>query len=112
MKKIIHLLFISIVLSSCSKDDDSLNTMEVLWVDSQYSTCINFLGEEYPCLSIQSNAIIVENAWTYHHGIEGFDYQEGFIYRILIKREKLKDEYIDGPSYRSYLIKVLSKEEI
>ena len=111
MKKIIYLVLTLTLLVSCSKDDDTFKSPETLWIDSEYAICNSLFGEEYQCLSAQSNEIIIEDEWASFNNIDGFSYEEGYIYRVKVGYTKL-DEGNEGPSYSVYLIELISKDPI
>ncbi len=43
--------------------------------------------------------------------IEGFEYQPGFIYKLKVKEEKMRDVPADASSIKYTLLKVLEKKE-
>ncbi|MGM9511177.1 DUF4377 domain-containing protein [Larkinella sp. GY13] len=98
------LLFLIVLFSSCDKSDlkPDLITMEVA---DHYQDCTG-VGP-MKCLLVK-----IDGApnWTFHYaGIEGFAYEEGFEYKLTVKREKIKNPPADGSSIRYTLVNVIEK---
>jgi hypothetical protein len=49
--------------------------------------------------------------WEYfYEQIEGFAYEPGFIYKLLVAKESVKNPSADSPSVKYLLIREISKE--
>jgi heat shock protein HslJ len=53
-----------------------------------------------------------EDEWrNYYNELEGFEYEEGYEYRLKVKMESLGNSYKDVSDYKYYLVEVISKIE-
>lgn len=60
------------------------------------------------CLQIRENK---EDEWTlFYDEIEGFDYKEGFTYKIEVNISKLKNSPADGPTIKYKLVNLIYQE--
>ncbi len=109
MRKLTVLLFlITIILISltigCDRDEEHIETLII----GPYRTeCPSFSGSD--CY-LEFN----EEAGKWHffyEGIQGFDYEEGFIWTLKVRLEDRGTEIQDVGRYAYHLIEVLSKEE-
>ena len=115
MKKIIALILLTSVIS-CSqtkniKKETIVNSNnQVYWVNSSKVPCTGVTPMN--CLQVQKNEVINPNQWEFFYDeINGFEYEEGFIYKIEVKEEQLPKNEVpaDASSIRYTLIKVISK---
>lgn len=70
-------------------------------------------SELVPCDMTESMTCMVVNGDVFHDTIEGFEYEEGFIYRLRIEREDLypnSEPPLDMSRYRYRLVDVVEKE--
>ena len=103
--------FCIILTLSCSSDDEN-NSIELFWVDSARVNCTGAF--EQLCYLIQNNEIVIDDDWNFlYDSIDGFDsqYEEGFIYRIKVRREFISNPPADASSYIYSLIEIISKEK-
>lgn len=94
-------------LIGCSKDSDR----SIMRINFYTETCI---GERAgaTCLLVQFDEQLDTDMWSYfNEPIEGFQYQEGYIYRLRVRKETIKDPPMDGSSMRFILLDVLSKQK-
>ena len=104
---ILGLLF----LFGCSKDKKDGFTDEIIMlVDSKYVDTLNsaiWHADKSLYIKIEG-----EGDWypLYNNGIEGFDYVEGFDYKLQIQRTYVKNPPADGSHHIYKLIKILEKE--
>lgn len=101
-----HFLYLIVLVlsSSCNKNELKPAVITMLVAD-QYQDCVGVAPQK--CLLVK-----IEGApnWTNHYsGIEGFTYEEGFEYKLSVKREKIKNPPQDGSSLRYTLVKVIEK---
>ena len=61
------------------------------------------------CLLIQDNSEPNSQPTLFYSNIEGFDYVEGFEYRILVESLAVANPPADAPSKRYRLVQLLSK---
>jgi hypothetical protein len=65
------------------------------------------------CLRIQEGNEIGSGAWKeFGSSIDGFAYEEGFTYLIVVRTERILDPVTEMPVIKYTLIKVLSKDKV
>ncbi|GAB3902609.1 hypothetical protein GCM10028803_29580 [Larkinella knui] len=106
MNRVLSAFYVGLFLlfSSCDKSTlkPDLITMQVA---DHYQDCTG-VGP-MKCLLVKIDGAA---NWTYHYfGIEGFNYEEGFEYKLTVKREKIDNPPADGSSIRYILVKVIEK---
>lgn len=119
MKKHIFILIALLIgLSSCSESDDSNTrfTEEIpegtnLRVNYFTSTCQGLITQE--CMLIQEGEILGTKDWNFFYsGIEGFEYEAGFVYNLEIIKTTIENPPADGSSIKYELIRIISKEVV
>lgn len=111
----IHLLLFSLLILgiiSCktATKNNALNTVEkTFWINSAKLPCQG-VGP-MSCLQVQDGEKIEEGRWqNFFSNIEGFEYEPGNIYRIVVAVEQLPPPIpADASSLRYRLVKVISK---
>lgn len=111
----IHLLLFSLLILgiiSCktTTKNNALNTVEkTFWINSAKLPCQG-VGP-MSCLQVQDGEKIEEGRWqNFFSNIEGFEYEPGNIYRIVVAVEQLPPPIpADASSLRYRLVKVISK---
>lgn len=111
----IHLLLFSLLMLgiiSCktATKNNALNTVEkTFWINSAKLPCQG-VGP-MSCLQVQDGEKIEEGRWqNFFSNIEGFQYEPGNIYRIVVAVEQLPPPIpADASSLRYRLVKVISK---
>ncbi|EMS33597.1 hypothetical protein C943_04476 [Mariniradius saccharolyticus AK6] len=111
----IHLLLFSLLILgmiSCktATKNKALNTVEkTFWINSAKLPCQG-VGP-MSCLQVQDGEKIEEGKWqNFFSNIEGFEYEPGNIYRIVVAVEQLPPPIpADASSLRYRLVKVISK---
>jgi heat shock protein HslJ len=115
------------VVFSCSNTDHSIKSKEnssptsnhstlqdneyIYWVNSLKAECVGVAPMQ--CLQIQKGNELNTDVWElFYDTIKGFKYEQGFIYKIIVKEEPIPSNQIpaDGSSKRYILIKVLEKQ--
>lgn len=84
----------------------------IYWVNSQKVDCVG-VGP-MRCTQVQKGAKLGEQDWEFFYDeIEGFDYEEGYIYKLMVKEtSKPKNEVpADASSIRYELLEVLDKQK-
>lgn len=113
MKKAIFLLIISLITVTC-KDDDELIEITSIRVNHYLDTgFVTFFGNLGVLNTIQEgDQIGQEEFLSSYEGIQGFQYELGFIHDLLVKKIQIPNPPQDGSSIRIELIKVLSKQPV
>ncbi len=99
--------FVSFLLLGCSS---SQTVEKTYWVNSLKADCVGM--SEMKCLEIQKSEQIESGKWEYmYSGIQGFDFEEGYQYKLLVEEQQIpKDEVpADGSSIKYTLVKILEK---
>ncbi len=110
IKFILPIIGLLILFSSCLEDE--YEEMEQIWYISDKTEMRPYM---YPDDPLQEHLVVHigrENGpltYPFKSQIEGFDYEAGFKYRILVSIQKLRNPYADGPNSRISLKKILTK---
>jgi heat shock protein HslJ len=83
----------------------------IYWVNSSKAECVGVGPMQ--CLKIQKGEELQSDGWElFYAPICGFEYEQGYIYKIAVKEEPIPPEQIpaDGSSKRYILIEVLDKQ--
>ena len=100
MKKIIPLIIITILLNSCSEN-------KIIYVADSFADCEGVSSQQ--CFKIRESK---DEEWKLlYQEIEGFDYKEGFTYKIEVNIKKAKESAADGSSLRYKLVKIIYQEK-
>lgn len=95
-----------LVMSACRSvipPEEEVLTYEVAPYTAE---CVGEAVQE--CLVVRKEG---EQDWTYFYSqIEGFSYEEGYWYRILVSRRHVPDPPADGSSFEYELVEVLERE--
>ncbi|MBA6151774.1 DUF4377 domain-containing protein [Gelidibacter maritimus] len=84
---------------SCSPND------KILLIANKKANCTGVAPQK--CLQIKNEG---EIDWTYlYSDIEGFDYVEGFYYRLKVNVSEVENPPADGSSLKYYLVEILEK---
>lgn len=68
--------------------------------------------ENATCLMVQQGEDLCSEKWSYFYDeIEGFQYEEGYVYELKVRVEEVENPPMDGSSLRYILVEVLSKKE-
>lgn len=86
------------------------STEAVYWVNGKKSDCVG-VGKQN-CLEIQKGDIKNANNWKlFYESIDGFNYEEGYVYKLLVKEENALKPVPADASLKNYkLVKVMQKE--
>lgn len=100
MNKITLLLLLPIFLSSCG-------TNKTIYVADSLTDCEGVAGQK--CFQVKENN---EDDWTLlSQPIEGFDYKEGFTFKIEIDVVKIKNPPVHSSSLKYKLVKIIYQEK-
>ena len=110
MRNLIFIISLFLILTSCKKEE--IDTFETtMRVNDHRQTC-QAVGE-LNCYLVQEGNQIGSSSWNlFYNGIEGFEYEEGFIYNLKIRVEKVANPPADGSDRKYILIEVISKEKV
>lgn len=108
MKRLYLFYFFLALCLSCQTED--LRTEIILRVKENKIGCSGHEGQT-ECYLVQQGDYINSNTWQYFYDqIEGFEYEPGFVYKLLVAKEPVKNPPIDASNIKYILIKELSKE--
>ena len=113
--------FMLVMVSACSlletsdnqaiKQQALLAENEVLyWVNSLRADCVGIAPMS--CLQVQEGDVLRQDAWQlFYSSIEGFSYEAGYIYKLLLQKESLPLEQVpaDASAIKYTLLNVLEK---
>ncbi|MFT4973255.1 MAG: heat shock protein HslJ [Paraglaciecola sp.] len=90
MKNLRLLLPIFLLLSCATQNNNTTEKKsETLWVNSLIVPCTRVAPMN--CLQVQKGKTLKDNGWEFFYdNIKGFDYQAGYIYKLLVNIEELK----------------------
>lgn len=96
--------------SSASSSTSSTSTEAVYWVNGKKSDCVG-VGKK-DCLEIQKGDTKNANNWKlFYDSIDGFNYEEGYVYKLLVKEENALKPVAADASLKNYkLVRVMQKE--
>lgn len=109
MKLIAIFLFSILAVNSCGDTSEEKSKTITYFVNSAKVSCEG-VGK-MQCLQIKKNE--TDASWTnFYSSIEGFDYQQGFTYKLSVKEEKLDPAKVpaDASSVAYILVQVLEKK--
>ena len=110
MKKYILLLIVIGISISCSNDD---NESEIINLRVNHFRSTGFTLDLALILLVQEGDNIGTDTWTnFSTNIEGFTYEPGNIYDLLVKIETIDNPPADGSSLKYTLIEIESTEEV
>ncbi len=106
-KNLVILFVLVITIASCSSltQGQEEATQKTLFVGPEREACIGAVPQE--CYLIKEN---LEDKWEFlYDEIEGFEYEEGWTYKLRVEQQTVDDPPADGSSLRLILIEVVSK---
>jgi len=104
-------LLASIFLLSCAAGD-KLQDHHIYWVNSSKVSCVGLAPTQ--CLQVQKSESLDPAAWkTFHASISGFEYESGYIYKLIVKEQHLDPAELpaDASSIEYSLVKILEKNQ-
>ena len=104
-------LLILLICASCasSANIEPELTVTLMRINSYTETCQGLVKQQ--CLLVQEGSAIDTDSWSYFYSkIEGFDYEEGFLYDLEVHISSRPEPVtVDASSLRYVLVKVISK---
>ena len=108
MNQRISLLLIFCCLIACDNDEVVQTRLRV----NHYQQPVTSLTDYFAILTQEQNQF-ASDEWTYHDpNIEGFEYEWGYAYELLVTQEKLKNPPQDASSIKTTLVQIVSKEKL
>ncbi|MEH6448083.1 MAG: DUF4377 domain-containing protein [Oleispira sp.] len=113
--------FLLVMVSACSLIETSDNSAikqqaplaeneALYWVNSLRADCVGIAPMS--CLQVQEGNVLKQDAWQlFYSSIEGFRYEAGYTYKLLLQKESLPLEPLpaDASAIKYTLLKVLEK---
>ena len=103
MKPLFTFLLSLVLLASCQKE--AFETKTLMVADHQVD-CVGEAPQQ--CLLIKERES--DNWQFFYGGIEGFDYEPGFEYKLEVKVYDVKNPPADGSSKRYVLKRIINKQ--
>ena len=92
--------------STCGTLTSAEPEVLILEVGPETVACVGEMVQR--CLQVRAGP---EEEWkNFYDPIEGFEHEEGFLYRIEVERTRVPEPLADASSYTYRLLRVLSKE--
>lgn len=103
-----------IFLAACASQKSGVQAGDsndtIFWVNSSTVDCVG-VGP-MKCLQVQQGEVVDEEQWKmFYSGIEGFEFEPGYRYKLLVKTDTLPREQVpaDASSIRYTLLEELEK---
>ncbi len=84
----------------------------IYWVNSSKVPCEGVRATN--CLKVQKGDTLNNESWQYFYSsIDGFDYVPGYIYKLIVREEKIDKKKVpaDASSIKFILVKVIEKRQ-
>ena len=110
MKYFFFLLILPLLFFSCEAEDGLVLIPEQeMRVNSYKTSCV---GEgPQSCYLVQEGELIGTEDWRFFYGnIIGFHYQQGYLYRLKVRVEKVENPAMDASDRKYILLQVISME--
>ena len=100
------LIACSLMLLTACADRVETGKEKEIYVAPGAVNCVN--GETRECLLIKEN---IEDEWKIFYGeIEGFEYKEGYEYKLIVQSQVDQNSISDNPVVRTKLVKILYEQ--
>lgn len=110
MKKSLFIAVLAVIISSCGSTEKTKKTDVTMWVNSMKAPCEGVAPMS--CMLVQKGENIIPGEWElFYDHIKGFEYQEGYIYKLCIEEKQLdaKDVPADASTTEYILVEELEK---
>lgn len=106
--KLLQFVLAILILSSCSMFKHQSKT-QTMWVNSSQTDCVGVGPQK--CLLVQHGDSLTDVWQNFYDGIEGFDYEPGYIYQLEVKKTLLDPSEVpaDASTIKYTLVNELSK---
>jgi len=117
LKNFLLSIICTLVLFSCTNSEDP--TKIIPGIPEGTNLRINFyrqfcFGEgRFQCLQVQEGEQLGTDTWfNFFGGIEGFEYEGGFVYNLEVRTRTIENPPADGSSIAYELVRIISREAI
>ena len=109
--KQLFLVLGTIFIFSCATGDTQ-GSKHVYWINSTKASCLGMAPAK--CLQVQRSEMLDPAAWvSFHAPIKGFEYEPGYIYKLLVRERHLDPDSIpaDASSIEYTLVEILERRQ-
>jgi len=109
---ILVVLFFMVSCATHNANKASKSNEYIYWVNSAKVPCKGVSAMQ--CLKVQKGDTLNSGEWQlFYSTIEGFYYQPGYIYKLIVSEEKIEKEKVsaDASPIKFKLVKVLEKQQ-
>ena len=108
ISKILAVILLAVVNTCENNNMSDQDSIKILYVDAKLEDCEGIAPQK--CLRIKED---IDAEWSlFYDAIEGFDYQEGYVYQIEVRITPVENPLADASSLQYTLIEVVSKEKV
>lgn len=93
-----------------TKSYDAAEDEAIYWVNSLRAECTGVAP--ISCMQVQEGSTLRQDEWQlFYNSIEGFSYEAGYVYKLLVKKEQLPLDQVpaDASSIKYTLVRLLEK---
>jgi len=101
----IPLLLLALVMAC---EDDPVSARKTMYIGPKKANCIGVGPQQ--CLQVKDSTD--KSYGLFYGSIEGFFYEEGYEYEIVVAEELIQDPPADGSSIKYILVEVVSKQKV
>jgi len=107
---ILVIIFSTLVSCNPFDDDEQADRKEtvILYVSSETGSAVGLNGESYEYMLVREKGQSSWNTWAFE-GIEGFTYEKGYEYELLVTKTIYANPPADGGAYDYVLVSIVSK---
>lgn len=109
MRSLLACIILLLTISSCDDDSEKESTLNVTVASETVLRPVVPSQEEAEHMVITNDS--KQTLYLPIGGIENFEYEKGFEYKLLVKRRNIKQPPLDSGSAVYSLIEILSKEK-
>lgn len=110
MREVFFSITLFLAMAACEKEE--LGASETLMRVNHYRQSCQGEGV-FNCYLTQEGDQVGTNDWSlFYDEIKGFQYEEGFVYTLKVRIEKVENPPMDGLSRKYILVEVVSKEKV
>lgn len=100
------ILLLGLFVNGCYQQEDRSNQRRI-FVGPNLVDCVGEAPQK--CMLVKNKP---EDDWSlYYSQIEGFDFEEGYEYELIVELEAIENPPQDGPMVRTRLVEIISKAE-